>query len=90
MIVLTSIRLLPTTRYAPLRFACARMLIELAESTNTFINVAPYILEVLEFSELKGKGHGKAGKAVDFAYAMRVPKPIVSTKSFQVWHFDID
>ena len=39
-------RLTPTARYFPLRFHCVKMMNTLSESTNTFIPVLPYLLEV--------------------------------------------
>ena len=39
-------RLVPAARYYPLKFHCIRSLNMLAEATDTFVPVAPFLLEV--------------------------------------------
>ncbi|KAN0047668.1 hypothetical protein ACTA71_002053 [Dictyostelium dimigraforme] len=68
-IVVGMINLIPSSKFLPLRFHCIRFLNRLAETNGTFINCTPYLLDVLEYSEMKQKpgksssgGGGGGGK----------------------------
>ncbi|EFJ32380.1 hypothetical protein SELMODRAFT_144099 [Selaginella moellendorffii] len=76
-------RLVPTARYFPLRMQCAVMLNRLAAATNTFIPVAPVLLDMLDFKEMKKPPTGGAGDSVDFHVVIKVGKPVVKTRAFQ-------
>lgn len=70
-------KLLPSTRYLPLRLHCVRMLQQLAASTETFIPTTAILLDALEMKEiyLKPKGNKKRGgkKTSPSNVALRLP-----------------
>ncbi|KAK9755770.1 hypothetical protein RND81_01G049200 [Saponaria officinalis] len=76
-------RLVPTTRYFPLRIRCIRMLNRIAAATNTFISVSMLLLDMLEMKELHTPPTGGVGKAADLRTVLKVSKPALKTRSFQ-------
>jgi len=54
-VVYGTLRLLPTTRYLPLRFHCVRMLQQLASCTESYIPTSTILLDVLSLKELSLK-----------------------------------
>ncbi|KAM9976632.1 hypothetical protein ACTFIR_010475 [Dictyostelium discoideum] len=67
-IVIGMINLIPSSKFLPLRFHCIRFLNRLAETNGSFINCTPYLLDVLEYSEMKqksGKNGGSGASASD-------------------------
>ena len=60
-VVLGACRLVPTPKYYPLRFHCAKILREISASTATFIPILPIYLEVLNNFNF-GKKSRKATK----------------------------
>eukprot|EP01114_Cavostelium_apophysatum_P014289 TRINITY_DN3664_c0_g1_i2.p1 TRINITY_DN3664_c0_g1~~TRINITY_DN3664_c0_g1_i2.p1 ORF type:complete len:735 (+),score=233.27 TRINITY_DN3664_c0_g1_i2:175-2379(+) len=76
-------KLLPTSRYFPLRFMCARMLNGLAAASGTFINVVPQLLEVLNSHEMNEKPKG-SNRPLDFSVIIKVSNTQRRTSSFQM------
>ncbi|XP_039277674.1 nucleolar complex protein 2 homolog [Nilaparvata lugens] len=71
-IIIGCVKLVPTTRYYPLRFHCCQMLIDLSRATATFIPVLPFILEVLTQTNFE-KGHKKVSmKPMDFTCVLKL------------------
>jgi len=82
------IELVPTPRYYPLRFHCCELLNELAQKTNTFINVAPYLLEVLDGPLFGKPGKRSTIKPINFKYALRVGPKALDTAIYGNEVFD--
>eukprot|EP01087_Luapelamoeba_hula_P014176 TRINITY_DN4116_c0_g1_i2.p1 TRINITY_DN4116_c0_g1~~TRINITY_DN4116_c0_g1_i2.p1 ORF type:complete len:772 (+),score=170.61 TRINITY_DN4116_c0_g1_i2:124-2439(+) len=80
-LIVGAIGLVPTPRYYPLRFHCLRLLLRIAESNHTFINVFPYILQVLDAQAFK-KGKPANAKPLDFAYVLKAGPSHVGTKVY--------
>ncbi|KAH9622743.1 hypothetical protein KSS87_004769 [Heliosperma pusillum] len=76
-------RLVPTSRYFPLRIRCIRMLNRIAAATNTFVPVSMLLLDMLEMKELHTPPTGGVGKAADLRIILKVSKPALKTRSFQ-------
>ncbi|XP_041377576.1 LOW QUALITY PROTEIN: nucleolar complex protein 2 homolog [Gigantopelta aegis] len=81
--VIGTIKLLPTARYFPLRFHCARFLNQLSSSTGTFIPVLPFLLEVFELTDFNKKHSSVGFKPFNFACILKFSKTQVTEKGFK-------
>ncbi|PLW14291.1 hypothetical protein PCANC_00047 [Puccinia coronata f. sp. avenae] len=68
------IKLIPTSRYYPLRFHCIRLLLRLVQRTGTFIPLTPFLLDVIDSPVFKRHPSPKSLKALDWEYLLRCPK----------------
>ena len=82
-ITLGALRLIPTPTYFPLRFHLVRSLLRLSRSTDTYIPLAPCLLEVLQSPELKKPPQSSTLKPLDFKTAIRAPKSYLRTRVYQ-------
>jgi len=82
-ITLGALRLIPTPLYFPLRFHLTRALLRLSLTTNTYIPLAPSLLEVLSSPELKKPPKPSTLKPLDFATTLRAPKSYLRTRVYQ-------
>lgn len=79
-IILGVTRLVPITRYTPLRLHCVRLLQQLAASTESFIPTTFLLLGVLDSKEVRskplrddGRGKSKANKSKSTVRGIRLP-----------------
>eukprot|EP00762_Andalucia_godoyi_P003089 ANDGO_01065.mRNA.1 Nucleolar complex protein 2 homolog len=82
-----AIRLVPTGRFFPLRFACVKMLNTLSRHTGFYIPVFPFLLEVAaHFTDSKvskdGSGSMASSKIVDLTCLLRVSKTILRSRGY--------
>ena len=82
-ITLGALRLIPTPIYFPLRFHLTRSLLRLSRTTNTYIPLAPALLEVLSSPELSKKPNPSTLPPLDFAIVLRAPKSYLRTRVYQ-------
>lgn len=82
-IISAALRLVPTPIYFPLRFHLTRALVRLSLSTNTYIPLAPSLLEVLNSPELSKPPKPSTLKPLDFSIAIRAPKAYLRTRVYQ-------
>lgn len=83
-IALGVVRLLPSSRYFPLRFHIISSLIRLVSLTETYIPLAPFLLEILDSSEFRRANPKKATlKPLDLAYVIRAPAAYPKTRVYQ-------
>jgi nucleolar complex protein 2 len=82
-LLLGAARLVPTSRYFPLRLHLAQTLNRLSHSSGTFVPVAPLLVEVLQFSELSQRPSGGQGHAHDMDGILKVSKSALKTVGFQ-------
>ena len=82
-ITLGALRLIPTPIYFPLRFHLTRSLLRLSRTTNTYIPLAPALLEVLSSPELSKKPKPSTLPPLDFAIVLRAPKSYLRTRVYQ-------
>jgi len=73
-VVLGACRLVPTPKYYPLRFHCAKILRELSASTATFIPILPIYLEVLNNFNFGKKSRKASMKPLDFSCILKLAK----------------
>lgn len=77
-----AVRLIPTSRYFPLRFHFLQSLLRLMQRTGTYIPLAPLILEMLESTEFTRKPKPSTLVSLDFQVLIRVPKTYLRTKVY--------
>jgi nucleolar complex protein 2 len=77
-------RLLPSSRYFPLRFHILHSLIRLIQKTGTYIPLAPFLLEILDSTEFRRSSPKKSTlKPLDLEYIVRAPASYPKTRVFQ-------
>ena len=76
------IKLVPSSRYTPLRLRCVKMLISFSKTTDVYVPISPLLLSVLSMSELKSPPTGGAGRHTDWLYTIRLPKSLLRTSTF--------
>ena len=82
-LLLGAARLVPAPAYFPLRLRCARALNRLGEATGTFIPVAPILLEVLQWSDLRRSPKPGPSQQPDVLLQLRVTKASMRSAQYQ-------
>ena len=82
-LLLGAARLVPAPAYFPLRLRCARALNRLGEATGTFIPVAPILLEVLQWSDLRRSPKPGPGQQPDVLLQLRVTKASMRSAQYR-------
>lgn len=82
-IITAAIRLVPTPVYFPLRFHLIRALVRLSRATNTYIPLAPPLLEILNSSELSRPPKPSTLTPLDFSVVLHAPKAYLRTRVYQ-------
>lgn len=78
-----ALRLVPTPVFFPLRFHLIRALVRLSLATNTYIPLAPPLLEILNSSELSKPPKPSTLKPLDFNTVLHAPKAYLRTRVYQ-------
>lgn len=77
-------RLLPSSRYFPLRFHILHSLIRLISRTGTYIPLSPFLLEILDSTEFRRSNPRKSTlKPLDLEYIIRAPAAYSKTRVYQ-------
>lgn len=84
-----TLKLIPTPRYYPLRFHCVNALILISNSTNVFIPVIPFILEVFDITDFNKKHATISVKQLNFSFILKLNKQQLNDKSFKDVLIDI-
>lgn len=75
-------RLVPMSRYFPLRLHIIQSMLRLMQATHVYIPLAPLIIEVLESAEFQRRGKGATLKPLDLATTFRAPAAYVRTRVY--------
>ena len=77
-------RLLPSSRYFPLRFHILHSLIRLISRTATYIPLSPFLLEILDSTEFRRSNPKKSTlRPLDLEYIIRAPAAYSKTRVYQ-------
>ncbi|KAM0786266.1 hypothetical protein ACM66B_007064 [Microbotryomycetes sp. NB124-2] len=79
---LGAIRLVPTSRYYPLRFHLVRALLRIVQRTGTFISLSTSLFEVLDSSELTKRTKPSTLKPLDWEYYLKCPTAYSRTRVY--------
>jgi len=82
-VVIGAAKLVPTPKYYPLRFHCAKILREISSNTGTFIPVLPFYLEVLNNYNFGKKSKKVSMKPIDFSCILKLSKSQLLENGFK-------
>ncbi|KAK4045973.1 Nucleolar Complex 2 protein [Microbotryomycetes sp. JL201] len=81
-VALGAIRLVPTSRYYPLRFHLVRSLLRIVQRTGTFVPLATPLFEVLDSTELTKRTKPSTLKPLDWEYYLKCPTAYQRTRVY--------
>ncbi|KAL3923092.1 MAG: hypothetical protein SGILL_001850 [Bacillariaceae sp.] len=86
-VILGTARLVPSTRYLPLRLHCVRLLQQLASSAEIFLPTTSILLDVFDLSELSQppkKMHGSNVQPISLTLRLRADSPLRTMEEMEM------
>ncbi|GAA5948237.1 hypothetical protein JCM3765_001330 [Sporobolomyces pararoseus] len=81
-VALGAIRLVPTSRYYPLRFHLVRSLLRIVQRTSTFVPLSTPLFEILNSPELSKRSKPSTLKPLDWEYYLKCPTSYQRTRVY--------
>ncbi|WFD18190.1 Nucleolar Complex 2 protein [Malassezia caprae] len=81
-VALGVVRLVPMSRYFPLRLHVLQAMLRLMQATGVYVPLAPLVLEVWESPEFQRKAKGATLKPLDLDTTFRAPAAYVRTRIY--------
>jgi nucleolar complex protein 2 len=75
-------RLVPTSRYYPLRFHLVRSLLRIVQRTGTYIPLSTSLFEILDSPDLSKRSKPSTLKPLDWEYYLRCPAAYQKTRVY--------